>query len=1059
MKKLMLLFAAFLLIGMQINAQTTVTGTVTGDDGIALPGVTVQVKGTTVATMTDPDGKYSIEAPEGSNFLLFTYVGMQDEEVEVTGDVINVIMKVADTALDEVVVTALGISREKKALGYSVSDVKGDQIEALGSETNAINALKGRVAGLQITQSSNMGGSSRVLLRGASSILGNNKPMYVIDGVPMDNSTFTSENQERGGGGYDFGDMAQDINPNDIESMSVLKGPSASALYGSRAANGVIIITTKRGGKKGGGFSVTVNSGITIERVAVLPDYQNSYGGGYYDHFDTRVIDGVEYNIPFYGADESWGPKLEGQPVAAWHNVYDYEQGITQTLQTSPWEAHPDNLKNYFDTGIAYKNNISFSGGDENQNFRLSYTNLTRKGVTPNSSLKRNTISFNGLKKFGKKFTASASVNYVHNKTKALAGTGYGENSIMQKFSQWGQRQWDMEKFKTYENPDGTMRTWNRSSYNNPSAAYSDNPYWTQYKNYPETWRNRLYGNINLNYEITDYLSLSGAVNHDYYNNRRNIRVAASSHATPLFQEATREVSETNIDFRLNFNKDFGENFSITSFIGINKMNRSYYRNVATTAGGLSVPDFFSIENSKDRPTEDDNLDRKRINSILGSVNFAFMQMIYVDITARNDWSSALPDGNNSYFYPSANLSFVFSQLGLLKDISWFDFGKIRGGWAMVGNDTDPYRTANTYQPRDNFGPNPRFRVPRTLNNPDLLPEKTTSWEIGLDLRFLKNRANIDLTYYSAKTTDQIIPVTISRASGFDEMIINAGTMTNKGIEALLTVIPVKTKNFSWEISINYSKNMNEIIELTEGVKVINISSLWSVYTTATVGEPYNMLRGTNFVYDDNGNKVVGANGQYLAANNVENLGSVLPDWTGGISTTLKYKGFTLSALLDIQKGGYLFSTTHMFGSWTGMFAESATENLREYGIVREGSLGHFDVDGNLVIDKPVNDVAVEPYSWAMDHYFGPRAQNVFKTNYIKLREISFGYTLPKTWFSKLPIQGATISLNARNLAIWNSEVPHLDAEQATSGGNIHGIEGGANPSTRTFGFNLKLTF
>ena len=1057
----MFFLAFFVFLGVQSFAQKTITGTVTSaDDGSTIPGVSVVVKGTTIGTVTNIDGEYTLKnVPDDATHIEFSFMGMKTAEAGVSGSVVNFAMDQDDIGLDEVVVTALGITREKKALGYSVSDVSGEEMEKLGAETNAINALSGKVSGLQITQSSNMGGSSRVLLRGTSSILGNNQPMYVIDGVPMDNSGFNSTEQVRGGGGYDFGNMGQDINPNDIASISILKGPSASALYGSRAANGVIIITTKSGNRKGGGFGITVNSGVTFENVAVLPNYQNAYGGGYYDSFDVMTIDGTDYNIPFYGADESWGPKMEGQQVAAWHNVYDYEQGITDKLETSPWEAHPDNISNFFETGVAYKNNISFAGGDAKQNFRLSYTNLSRTGVFPNSKLQRNTVSFSGLKKFGDRFTASAKVNYVNNYSRALAANGYGDHSIMQKFAQWGQRQWDMEEFANYENPDGTQRSWNRSSYDDPSPAYSDNAYWTQYKNYPENWRNRVFGNVNLNYELTDFLSVSGAVNQDFFNDRRATRVAESSASTSEYSEALREVSETNLDFRLNFNKDFSKDFSINGFVGVNRMDRSYYRNITTTAGGLSVPGFYSVENSNSPATSDDNTELKRINSVLGSVNIGLKQMLYLDITARNDWSSTLPSENNSYFYPSANLSFVFTQIGALKDLSWFDFGKVRGGWAMVGNDTDPYSVANTYIPEVNFGTDPRFRLPTRLNNPDLLPEKTTSWEVGIDLRFFKERLTIDVTYYDATTKDQIIPVSVSGSSGYTSRYINAGTMRNKGIEALISVTPIRTKNFSWEITANYTKNNNTVVELTDGVDVINLSSLWSVYVTAEVGQPYGMIKGTNFVYDDNGNKVMDANGQYLVGNDIEDLGSVLPDWIGGIYNTFKFKGITFSALVDMKKGGNLFSTTHMFGSWTGMFEETATENLREYGIVREGSVGHFDDDGNLVIDKEANAVAVDPYTWAMYHYFGPRAQNVFATDYIKLRELSLGYSLPQTWFSTIPVQGATISFVARNVFMWNYTTPHIDPEHATNGGNVQGLEGGSNPSTRTFGFNIKLNF
>ena len=1091
MRKLTFLLVLIIFTGYQaVQAQRTITGTVTSkEDGKTIPGVTIVVKGTTIGAATDEDGKYVIKVPGDGKALIFSFVGMRTKEVAIgTSNVINVTLEPEAKEIEGVVVTALGITREKKALGYSVQELGGDEL-ATGAETNLMSSLSGKVSGMSVSTSSTMGGSSRILLRGARSVSGNNQPLIVVDGIPMDNSNFadidakflsSAAEQRRGGGGIDYGSMGQDINPNDVASISVLKGASAAALYGSRASNGVILITTKKWkpatGKVNGKapIGVTFNTGITLERVAVLPDYQNTYGGGYYDYFDTVDIDGTDYAIPYYGADESWGPKMEGQQVLHWWGIYDYEQGITSTPVTAPWESNEDNIKDYFETGLAFRNNIAFTSGNADRNFRLSYTNLKRSGVFPNSELTRNTLNFSGMNKFGENLTAIGNMTYVNNKSQAIPDNGYSDNSIMQKFAQWCQRQWDMEKMEDYENPDGTMRTWNRISVNNPNAAYSDNPYWTQYKNFNTNDRDRIYGNIKAIYSVNDWLSVTGSLNSDRYTDRITYRVAEGSAAVSDYSEEIRQVSETNADINLLLNRALSEDITFNGLVGTNFMKRNYYRNVMSVRGGLSIPDFYSLENSDDPTAVNDYYREKRINSVLASASFGYKHLLYVDLTARNDWSSTLPVDEQSYFYPSATTSLVFSQLEFFEDIKWLNFGKLRFGWAQVGSDTDPYQLFSTYIPQDNFGSYPRYTVPSESNNPNLKPEQTSSWEIGTEIKFLNNRLGVDLTYYNAVTTDQIFPVTVSPASGYRRMVTNAGKVENKGIEAMIYYTVIKNKDWQWDLTLNWAKNTNEVVELTEGVENINLSSLWGVYVTARVGEPYGMLRGSNFVYDDDGNVVVSDQesdkGLYLKTEDIEELGSVLPDWTGGIASSLRYKNVTFNFLIDVRKGGHLFSTTHMFGSWTGIFEESVGDNPKgnpmrdpvdEGGgvLIEDAVVGHFDPDGNLVVTNTTNDIYVDAYDYASAHYFGPRAQNVFETDYWKLREVSITYTVPVKYLAKTPIRGLHISAVGRNLLMWGEKVPHLDPESTTNAGNIQGLEGGGNPSTKTYGFNLKFDF
>jgi len=1038
-----------------------------------------------VGTITDLDGKYTLSVPEAATGLVFTFVGMMTQQVDIEGRTkIDVTMMSGDVGLQEVVVTALGISRDKKALGYAVQDVSAEDIGRSSGDANIINSLSGRVAGVQITSSSgNLGGSSRVLLRGASSITGNNQPLYVVDGIPLDNNNYVTTNTARGGGGYDYGNMAQDINPDDIETISVLKGAAAAALYGSRASNGVIIIKTKSGSSRRAGIGVSVSSGVTFEKAFILPSYQNEYGGGYGSTFATAELNGTTYNIPEYNVDESWGPKLDGTTVLPWWGVFAYDEGMSDTYQTAPWSPQPDNIRDYFETGVAYQNNVSMTGGTARNNFRLSYTNLSRTGIFPNSQLGRNTISFSGMSKFGEKLTASTSVNYVNSTSEAIAATGYGANSIMQKFGQWGQRQWDMAKMKEYYvSPTGNHGTWNRRGLTNARPQYSDNPYWTQYMNFPTNDRNRVFGTVDLSYQVLDWLSVSGAFRGDYYTDRQTERVAPGSSELSYYTEAVREQTETNLEFLVKMNKRFSDSFSANGFVGLNRMDRVFSSNIGSTSGGLSTPGLYSLENSKDRPTVVDFESWKRINSIMASASFSFKEFLFMDLTARNDFSSTLPEVESSYFYPSATFSFVFSETAPMQSLNWLSFGKVRFGWAQVGSDTDPYNLYPVYLSLAAFGSNPRFSLPGTLPNAELRPEQTASWEAGLDVRFFNNRVGLDVTYYDALTSDQIIPVQVSSSTGYNFRTVNAGVMRNYGVEAMVNLTPIKTNGFVWDMDINWARNRNEVTELYGQTEVINIgnTNLWGVYVTARLGEPYGMLRGTNYVFDPNGNVVVGSNGLPLVTPGIEELGSVLADWTGGISNSFSYKGFSLRALVDMRKGGHIFSTTSMFGRLAGVLAETAGTNDRggevrgdpaENGglLYNEDLIGYntvvgyveTDEEGNrtVVVTDETNDIYVSVGDYAGWQYTGPRAQNVFETDFYKLREVSLGYTLPTSLLTKTPFTGVTLSAVGRNLAIWGRKTEHFDPEHATNGGNIQGIEGGANPNTRSLGFNVKIDF
>lgn len=1054
MKRILLI--SFMLMSALISeawAQRTVTGQVTSSsDGEGLPGVSVRAKGTSTGVTTDFDGNYRLEVPEGVNTLVYSFVGFDTQEIEIGNrSTVDVVLGEDVRQLEEVVVTALGIQREERALGYSVQEVKGEEFSQ-ARETNVVNSLSGKVAGVQIQgNQGGMGGSSRILIRGASSITGNNQPLFVVDGVPMDNSNFGDDNQSRGAGGYDYGNAIQDLNPDDIESMSVLKGPSAAALYGTRAANGVIVITTKKG-RAQKGIGVDVNTGVTMNDVMFLPNYQNLYGGGY----GPMSRNAAGENVAYFAMDESWGPRLDGRPVRQW---YSYFEGDEHFGETTPWVPNPDNIRNFFETGVTYNAGVSLTGGNEDATFRLSYTNMGQTFVLPNSEMDRNNLSFSGSANLTEKFSASINANYVGQAAIGRPGTGYSGQNVMQQFNQWSQRQMSMDKLRDITAPDGTQRTWNIISPTNLNPQYSDNPYWTRYMNYQNDSRERVFGNVNLTYAFTDRLKLTGRVMSDFYTDQREERIAVGSQAIPFYSKEIRNVQETNMDLMLSYDAEFGDDFSLSAFVGGNMMHQSRELTGGETQAGLNIPGFYNLRNSVGNVLPYDNFNERAINSVFGSASFGYRGMLYLDATLRNDWSSTLPEGENSYLYPSLSGSFVLTELPGLQASNALSFAKLRAGWAQVGNDTDPYRVLTTYIPEQNFGENPSYRLPTTLNNENLRPERTTSWEAGVDLRFFNGRAGIDVTYYDNTTRDQIFPVQVSSATGFGYQVINAGEMRNYGFEVMLRGTPIQMGNngLRWDITANLGRNRNQVVELTEGISNYLLANApFRVSLNAREGQPYGAIEGTDFLYQD-GQKVLNANGSYAQTAEQVPLGNVMPDLNAGLTNTISYKGISASALIDMQLGGDLFSTSNMFGMYSGMLDETAVEgpngNIREVGVVPVGVVETEEGDYRQWTEE--TDGAIAPSSY-FNMYGGPAALFVYDASYVKLREMRIGYTLPNTVAGIF--RNVTLSLVGRNLAILHKNIPHLDPEASLSSGNIQGIEGAQLPSVRSIGFNLNFS-
>ncbi len=1072
MEKRLLVFLAclFLNLGMAL-AQIRVSGTVSSDDGEPVVGASILVQGTKTGTVTDVDGNFQLTAPEGCE-LKVSYLGMKTKNVKVAAN-LKIVLQSDNRTLDDVVVTALGVSREKKALGYAVSEVKGsDLIKSRGGVSNPVNALQGKVAGLQISSSSgSMGGSSKIIIRGASSLSGNNQPLFVVDGVPIEGTDYNStevgssdaNSTARGAGGYDYGNLVQDINPDDIENISVLKGAAASALYGSRASNGVIMITTKRG-QKDQGMGVEYSSTVGFETVTKLPKLQSQYGGGYgyagsyntsgseADDFKTKTVNGVTYTIPDYRMDESWGPKLDGRQVVSWADLQKWETGgKVGNPTTSAWSPATSDYRDFFKTGVSYTNNVAISKAYDNSAFRISYTNTAMTGYLPNSSQYKNTVSVNGnIMSKDKKLNVFTSVNFFNSRTKGRQDTGYGDNNIMVKFTQWGQRQLNMDELEAlYLKADGTQGSWNRSSFDNSTIPYHNNVYWSRYMNYENDSRNRIYGNVGLSYQILPQLKAQYKANLDFYVDKQYERNAVYSQELSAYKESSRQQYEINHEFMLMYNQAFGD-YSVSANLGANIMQRHFELIYGETKGGLAIPLFYNLANSMTTPEAYNYKREKGINSLFGDVTIGWKSMLYLEATLRGDKSSTLPKANNTYVYPSVTASWLFSEL--LKDKApWLSYGKLRAGYARVGNDTDPYQVMQTYTQYTNIDSStPGYRLSNTLSNSNLKPESTKSWEFGLETSFFNNRLGFDLTYYTTTTSNEILPLSVSGSTGYMYKMINSGTIENKGVEFALHATPVKTRKFEWTTNITLASNKNTVKSLADGVDYFKISTApFKVEIGAVVGKPYGVIMGTNYVYDKNGNKCVDSKGLYMSTSGNEDIGHIYPDFTGGWSNSFKWGNFDASFQFDFSKGGHFFSTTQMWGYYCGMFEETAANGVRENGIIS---------DGVVYGTGEKNTVKVSDRDYYENYYNGPAAQSILRSDYIKLREVTVGYTfkLNPVWF----IKSLRLSAYGRNLGVWGPDCKNFDPEMiVTSSGNIQGIEGGATPMVANYGVTVNLKF
>ena len=1050
----MLMVSLFLFVGTAL-AQTKVTGTVLSqEDGQPIIGAAVKVDGTSIGMLTDVNGKFSLTLPEGKKSLTVSYLGFESKTVTAKNGM-RVFLKTDATALEEVVVTAMGIKRSAKALGYSATSLDGEEIAEV--RTNDImSGLAGKVAGVQIsTTSSDPGASNSVIIRGVSSLNGSNQPLYVIDGVPMTNSSVYSSDGLNNG--YDFGNGANAVNPDDVENMTILKGAAATALYGSRAANGVILITTKSG-KKQNGVGVEYNGGIQWESVLRLPQSQNDFGMGWYGN-KTDDENG------------SWGPKFDGS-MLRYGSIYDYSQKMKSYV------AIKDNMKDFFDTGMRYNNSVSFSNATDATTYYVSLSQIHDDGIIPTSadSYTKYTFSANGSQKV-KNVTISTALNYAYQKN-SFVSTGQGGSSMYNAIMQTP-RDISIAEMKDLSDP-----------FNTPGYYYTPygitNPYWilNNYENKQES--ERFYGKLQLDYEFLKYFKATYRFGLDtqtrhhnqgepnlesMFKDTYNADASTIAGATGAVTQQTTRQREINQDFFVTFDMPVSD-FNINAVAGFNGNERSssyLYGHVEN----LTIPTFFDLSNSSERPEVAQYSQKRRLYGIYGQAELAWKNMAYLTLTARNDWSSTLPKENRSFFYPGVTASFLFSEL--LKDDlkKIINFGKVRAAWGKTGNDANVYMTQSVYAqaassssgwassafPFSKTGTN-AYTAGNTLGSLNLSPEMTTEFELGLNMGFLQNRIVVDFSYYDRKSDKQIFSLNMDPASGYTAMNTNLGKIGNKGIEALITLVPVRTNDFEWAITWNYTKNKNKVISLPEElggeVNIYGFSGGTGLY--AIEGEEMGIFKCYRTKTDGEGHIVVNSKGIPLQTDDIEKVGSMNYKYQMGIGNTFRYKGVSLSIDFDIRKGGLLFSRTADISYFTGNAIQTAYNDRNPFivpnSVVSDGNGGY--VENTTPLDP------TQIYNFWNNGGFLSDESFLVDKSYVKLRSVVLSWELPKKWLSGTPLQGVKVSFFGNNLFLWTpSSNTFIDPELTSFGNDLSGNFGeySANPSSRKFGFNVNVKF
>jgi TonB-linked SusC/RagA family outer membrane protein len=1050
----LLLFGSYAVFGQDIQIKGTVTA---AEDGSPLPGVYVKIKGTNTGAATDVNGKYQLTVDSKAT-LIFTFIGYKEQQITLAGQsVVDVVLEADVTVVNEVVVTALGIRRSEKSLGYAATTVASDEF-AKKSSTDAMNSLQGKVAGVQISSGGGApGASTKVIIRGYSSLSGNS-PLYVVDGVPIDNSTRTDYTS-----GLDFGNRANDINPNDIENMTILKGASATALYGSRASSGAIIITTKKG-KQSDKLKIEINSSISASDIIRIPQMQNTFGQGW---------------SGLWADDEngSWGPKMGGQ-IRAWGNVYNNSQKV------KPFAAVEDNVYDFYDYGMQYNNSISLSGGNENTLYYLSYNNVSANGVIPTDVDKntKNAISLTASTK-GKRMTAATSIFYV-NRSGSGTPDGYGgQSSAANLYSEILQipRDFSITDFKDYKNdPFNTLDYY--------FTPYAFNPYFAINENQSEFYENRIYGNIDLGYELLKWMSVKWTVGADVsnFNRKDHEAIMQFTPETPQFikkvtpnpgfvMEENRFSQDLNSNFRLIIDRTLNESFTLNTVLGYEVIERKYKSQDANIKS-LVIPEFYNLSNSDGIPEANTYNSEKRQYAYYGQATVGYQEKAYLTISARQEYSSTLPKDANSFFYPSVNASILVDQL--IPALSNVGMIKVRAAWGKAGNDAPVYYIypdfassvvgspySNTSFPIAGVG---AFEKSNQIGNPKLKPEITTEKEIGLDIRLFDARVNLDLSLYHKVSDGQILTVNVAPSSGFATQVVNFGKVQNKGVEIMLSLVPVKTDNFAWNFTTTFTKNNNEVLSLPGESGELVLFSVYSDQMVAVEGKPLGVIRSPDYVRDNEGHIVVNAtSGIPQGTTEKTEVGNVTPKFVAGFSNTLTYKNVEFSFLIDWRKGGQFYSGTADLHYFVGN-ATQTTFNDRQPFIVPNSVKENPDWDGvdpetqYVENDIPINMTNNNAYYYPSSNPVAER-DRILPRDYVKLRDVNLAFSIPSKYIAKLKVlEGAKIVLSGRNLLMWTPKENNFVDPESTSFGNDLTSEFGefrTGPTVRTFTAGIKLNF
>jgi len=1019
-----------------------VTGIVNDEFGPVI-GASVVEKGTSNGVVTDLDGKFSLNVKPGAT-LIISFVGYKQQEVKAGNAPLNIVLEEDSKMLSEVVVTALGIKRERKALGYGVAEVQGEALTK-AKETNVINSMAGRVPGLVVTQTAGgASGSSRVILRGSTEMTGNNQPLYVIDGVPLDNTNFGSAGTY---GGFDLGDGISSVNPDDIESMSVLKGPAASALYGSRASHGVILITTKKANKDK--VSVEYNGTLTFDtQLAKWDDVQQVYGMGANGTYPINAVSNTNM---------SWGAKADGT------NMLKYFDGVER-----PYLIVPDNTSQFFRTGFTATNSAIIGVNNGKTGIRFTYTDMRNKDIVPKTHMSRDIFNLRANTTAGK-FDLDFSANYTREDVKNRPALGDSKSNIGKNLMTLATT-YDQEWLKTYQDANGEYSNWNGMD------PYNVNPYWDVYKNSNNSKKDQFRFNGKVVWNITQHLKIQGTAGAElnWFTFEDYKAPTTPGYESGYLQNNNFRNRMYNFELLALYNNSWGD-FDFNATLGGNlyKVNN---QTIVTTAKDMKIRDVVALMSFNEISVEPYSY-RKQINSVYGAVNLGWKHMLYFDATLRGDQSSTLPISNNMYIYPSFSGSFVFSELLKLGDK--LPYGKVRMSWAQVGSDTDPYQLGLVYT-KSKFA-YPGYTIGYisngTIPNKDLKPTKTNSFEMGLELKFLKNRIGLDFTYYSQLSKNQIMGMASSSTSGYGYRLINAGEIENKGVEIALNTRPIQTKDFSWDLNFNFSKNSNKVKKLVDDMDMFELEkATWlDVQVAAKVGENFGSIVGPDFQRNENGDILIDPSTglpMYDKSNHV--LGNASWDWTGGVYTNFSYKNISLSAVFDVKVGADLYSmsaraaheTGKSMATLEGREAWYKSEEARQAAGYAKDSPDWIPTGGFIapgVIDNGdgtyrENDIVINPEKYWMSVCRNAPSMFIYDNSYVKCREITLSYTLPKAWLKNV-VDGLTISFVARNPFIVWKNIPNIDPDSNYNNTTGMGMEYGSLPSRKSYGFNVNVKF